>query len=305
MVQALLYPFLGGIVAATTEGRSEEEWRKRITAKLQDAPAVVFVDNLRKRLDSSALASVVTSQMWEDRILGVSEMTTIQARCMWIATGNNPAVSQEIKRRCIRIRLDARKPDPHLRAGFKHPRLLAWTQENRAKLVWAALTLAQNWIAQDRPKCERAMTLGMFDDWAAVMGGILEANGINGFLGNLKDFYSKADLTSDNWPEFLSAWWSQHQTESVKAKDLLELAVEAGVDIDASVNKLGQRLSRERARQFEIDVLGSKICVELVYAGSSQNAHEWQLEKRDSFNGLTDQEIPEEAFVDDRPMYLD
>lgn len=304
MVQALLYPFLGGLVAATTEGRSEEEWRKRITAKLQDAPAVLFIDNLRKRLDSSALASVITSQMWEDRILGVSEMTTIQARCMWVATGNNPAVSQEIKRRCIRIRLDARKPDPHLRAGFKHPRLLAWTQENRARLVWAALTLAQNWIAKDRPKSERSLTLGMFDDWAAVMGGILEINQIEGFLGNLQDFYSKADLAGDSWPEFLSAWWNKFSTSAVKSKDLLNLAVENGVDIDGSVYKLGQRLSRERARHFEIDVLGGKVCVELVYAGSEQNAYEWQLEKRQMFGDLTDEEIPEEA-LDDRPFYLD
>jgi len=304
MVQALLYPFLGGLVAATTEGRSEEEWRKRITAKLQDAPAVMFIDNLRSRLDSSALASVITSQLWEDRILGVSEMTTIQARCLWAATGNNPAVSQEIKRRCIRIRMDARKPDPHLRAGFRHPRLLAWVQENRAELVWAALTLVQNWIAQDKPKSRSALALGMFDDWAAVMGGILDANKIDGFLGNLRDFYSKADLTSDNWPEFLSVWWNTHQSDNVKSKDLLSLAVEAGVDIDGSVNKLGRRLSRERARQFDVDVLGQKVCVELVYAGSSQNAHEWRLEKRDMHEGLTDADVPEEA-LDERPMYFD
>lgn len=309
MVQAILYPFLGGIVAATTEGRSEEEWRKRITAKLQDAPAVVFVDNLRNRLDSSALASVITSQMWEDRILGVSEMTTIQARCLWAATGNNPAVSQEIKRRCIRIRLDARQPDPHLRAGFKHPRLLAWVQENRARLVWAALTLVQNWIAQNRPKSEKTLTLGMFDDWASVMGGILQANGIDGFLANLNDFYSKADLTADNWPAFLSAWWGAYGSDEMKSNDLLDLASKAGLDIDGSVHKLGHRLSTERARQFEIDVLNGKIRVELVYAGTDQNVHQWRLEQRETYEALTDGDIPEEAFydenVDERPFLFD
>jgi len=304
MVQALLYPFLGGIMAATTEGRSEEEWRKRITAKLQDAPASLFIDNLRQRLDSSALASVITSQLWEDRILGVSEMTTIQARCMWIATGNNPAVSQEIKRRCVRIRLDAQLPDPHLRAGFKHPRLLAWVQENRAELVWAALTMGQNWIIKERPRPEVELTLGMFDDWAAIMGGVLEANGIKGFLGNLDDFYSKADLTADNWPEFLSMWWEAHGKESVKAKDVLELASTAGLDIDGSVYKLGRRLSKERDRLCDIDIVSGTMRVKLAFAGSSQNAVLWKLEGQAEHDGVRDEDVPVEAYEEDE-MLLD
>jgi DNA primase len=295
MVQALLYPFIGGLIAAATEGHSEEEWRKKITAKLQDAPAVFFVDNLRERLDSSALASVITSGLWEDRILGLSEMTTIQARCMWIATGNNPTVSQEIKRRCVRIRLDAQLPDPHLRAGFKHPKLLNWIQENRANLVWSALTMIQNWISQKMPKA--TLTLGMFDDWAAVLGGILEANDIGGFLGNLKEFYTTADLIADGWPEFLSLWWNQFAETAVKAQEVMPLASKAELDVD-SVYKLGHRLSNEREKLCDIAIPGGKMRVRLAHAGMYQNAHTWKLEKQETFTA------PDNAIVNDRPIYL-
>lgn len=295
MVQAALYPFLGGLVAAITEGRSEEEWRKRITAKLQDAPTAFFIDNLRQRLDSSAFASVITSGLWEDRILGSTQMTTIQARCLWVATGNNPTVSQEIKRRCVRIRLDAQLPDPHLRVGFKHPRLLAWVHENRALLVWAGLTLVQNWIAQKMPKAK--MTLGMFDDWAAVMGGILEANDIEGFLGNLEDFYSKADLLSDGWAEFLSLWWNKFSSTPVKAKEIIDLTEKAGLDID-SVYKLGRRLSDERDKLCDIDIPSGKMRVKLAFSGMAQNAYLWQLEKQETFEQAMDEYVADERPID-------
>jgi putative DNA primase/helicase len=303
MVQALMYPFLGGIAPATTEGRSEEEWRKRITAKLQDAPALFFIDNLRNRLDSSALASVITSQMWEDRVLGVSEMTTIQALCLWIATGNNPSVSQELKRRCVRIRMDAAMPDPHLRSGFRHPRLLKWVEENRGKLIWGALTLVQNWIAKDRPKGK--LVLGMFDDWAQMMGGILETSGIPGFLGNLDDFYQKADIASGSWKGFIAAWWQGRGIDEVKTVEVLEFAIEAAVDLGDGAGKvvsLGRKLTRARDRQFNIEVPGGKIRVCLVFAGTDQNAAVWRLEMREAYEGgavLVERKSEAEAIADE------
>jgi putative DNA primase/helicase len=63
------------IVPAMAEGRDDDEWRKRISAKLFAAAPVVFLDNLTRRLDSSAVATAITSPRWEDRILGRSRCT--------------------------------------------------------------------------------------------------------------------------------------------------------------------------------------------------------------------------------------
>ena len=175
-----------------TEGCDEDEWRKCIFAKLRTAPSTLLLDNIKRRLESGALASAITSYpLWEDRILGVSEMAWVPVRCIWISTGNNPALSSEMTRRTIRIRLDCGFDRPWLREGFRHSDIRALGIANRSRLVWAALTLIRAWIVAGRPESNR--TLGMFECWAKVMGGILDVAGIPGFLGNLADFYEKSD----------------------------------------------------------------------------------------------------------------
>src|SRR5262249_7363276 len=116
LVELLTLPALGRPISAMTEGRDEDEWRKRLFAKLRSAPSILLLDNIKRRLESGALASAITSYpLWEDRILGVSEIARVPVRCIWIATGNNPALSSEMTRRTVRIRLDAQVDRPWLR----------------------------------------------------------------------------------------------------------------------------------------------------------------------------------------------
>ena len=185
MVDAIATILTGAGASVMTEARDDEEWRKRVTAKLRQIPALVLVDNVRRKLDSSALAAALTAPFWEDRILGVSEMTRLPIRCLWIATGNNPEFSNEMVRRLVRIRLDARVDQPWLRAGFRHPDLMLWVRANRARLVAACLTLSQAWIAAGRPRGARS--IGSYESWAQTMGGVLGVAGIEGFLGNLAE----------------------------------------------------------------------------------------------------------------------
>jgi hypothetical protein len=143
LVDALTFPFLGAPLGTMTEGRDEEEWRKRITATLRTGPAAVVIDNIRHRLDSSALSSAITTPCWEDRVLGASETLRARVRCAWIGTGNNPALSGEMARRTVRIRLDAKVDRPWLREGFRHPNLRGWVAERRGDIIDAVLTLCR------------------------------------------------------------------------------------------------------------------------------------------------------------------
>ena len=92
----------------TTIENDEKENSKKITALLDIAPQVVLIDNIRVGLKSSQLAAVITSETWCDRVLGVTRMTSLPNNALWIATANNPSLSLEIARRCIRIRIDPR-----------------------------------------------------------------------------------------------------------------------------------------------------------------------------------------------------
>lgn len=157
LVHVITHPALGGQLAAMTEAKDDEEWRKKVFAKLRGAPAAVLIDNLKRRLDSPALSSVLTAYpQWEDRLLGVSEIHRVGVNCLWLATGNNPALSGEMTRRTIRCRLDPKIDRPWLRTGFRHEDILSWARENRAQLVWSCLLLIRAWFAAGRPEGKRA-----------------------------------------------------------------------------------------------------------------------------------------------------
>ena len=276
LVDMLTFPALGYPVAVMTEGRDEDEWRKRITSKLRTMPAFVSIDNLRRRLDSAAVSSAITSRSWEDRKLGATEMLKIPVRCAWIATGNNPALSTEIARRTVRIRLDAHQDRPWLRTGFRHENLRAWAEENRGQLVWAMLTMIRAWLVAGRPK--GTARLGMFEQWSEVIGGVLSVAGIPGFLGNLSQFYEASDAEGETWRTFLGAWLEQFGAQEVSGKELWPLAVEADLSLgDKSEQsqriRLGTLIGEKRDRVYDL----STGRVRITKVGTHNRATLWQL----------------------------
>ena len=288
LVDMLTYPATGWPIPAMTEGNNEEEWRKRVTAKLMTGPQFLLLDNLRHRLDSAAVSSAITAPTWEDRVLGASTIVNLPVRCAWIATGNNPSVSSEIARRTVRCRLDTKQDRPWLRAGFKHPNLRTWAQQNRGRLIWAALTIIQSWIVAGRPLGDAK--LGMFEIWSSVMGGILGHVGISGFLDNLDQFYTESDVEGEQWRMLLGAWYRKHGDEPKKAGDLFPLAEQCDLAIGGSTDRaqrtrFGKMLGQQRDRTFAIDTDSGTLSLRVKEAGKRSNAKHWQLEVPSEVNG--------------------
>ena len=154
----------------------------------------------------------------------------------------------EIARRTIRIRLDPRVQRPWERKDFKHANLKGWASDHRD--VWPGLTLVQNWIASGCPRFTDK-TLGSYEEWAAVMGGILETSGIEGFLGNLDALYEAADSETAVWTTFVERWFERFETAEVAVEEMLELALASGLEISGDSDharkvSLGSQLSRHR-----------------------------------------------------------
>jgi hypothetical protein len=275
MVEVLTAPLTGRPAAVLTEGADEEEWRKRITSVLRLGPSVVLIDNLRRRLDSAALSAAITAEVWTDRILGRSEMTQMPVRCAWVVTGNNPTTSTEMARRSVPIRLDAKldRPWNRDRDGFRHPNLRRWALDHRGVLVWSALVVVRAWIAAGKPP-ETTASLGGFESWSEVMGGILKVAGIPAFLDNLPMFYERADAESEQWRAFVAAWWTRFGDEPVGVAKLYELVDDAGIDLGkgsdrSQKTRLGNHLKRSRDRRY-----GD---LRLESAGSANGAALWRL----------------------------
>ncbi len=280
LADALTFPATGRPPAVMTEGRDEDEWRKRLTARLRGGAAVVLIDNLRHRLETANLAAALTSTRWEDRLLGTSDTVRLPVRCAWIATGNNPALSSEIARRTVRIRLDAQQDRPWLRRTFRHPNLRAWVAAHRSDLVWACLTLAQAWLADGKPVDEGAPSLGMFEEWSKVIGGILETAEIPGFLGNLDNFYDQTDTEGAAIRTFVAAWWEHFGEQPVGVVDLWRVVAGSTIDLDLGDGneralriRLGRMIGTLRDRHYAIE----EGTVRVAGAGTVKKIQRWKL----------------------------
>ncbi len=306
LVQALSHVCTGGHPSLLGEGRDSDEWRKRITSILRTSPQIVLIDNVKDRLDSASLSSALTTDIWEDRILGESENIRLPINCTWSATGNNPALSNEMARRIIRIRLDAKTDRPWQRKGFKHPNLLPWITENRADILAAIYTLINNWLINDKPNNDSAI-LGSYEAWSAVVGGVLKINGFEGFLSNLEEFYESSDSEGATYQNFISIWYHNHQDKVVTIAQLYDIAKtdEGSMYLGKSSEEHGKKISlaatikKLKDRYFTLELPSKKtditeqqitadtntpedksiqkITVTIKSAGKSHGAGRWML----------------------------
>src|SRR5262249_49342655 len=109
--------------------------------------------------------------------------------------------------------------------------------------VWAALVLCRHWMAQGRPA--GTQTLGMFEGWARTIGGVLEAAGVKGLLGNARELRAGR---SDNWAEwgpFVAAWWEELGEKEVGVRELFDLATRRKM-LDETLGDKGERSQRTR-----------------------------------------------------------
>ncbi|WP_412030476.1 bifunctional DNA primase/polymerase [Deinococcus yunweiensis] len=243
---------------------SEAELEKRITAKLLAGERIIVLDNV-DRLGGQTLAAALTAQIWSSRRLGSSESLLLPNDALWLATGNNPTLDDEMPRRILPIRLDAGLERPADRVGFVHADLRSWVRANRPALLAALIALVDHWITAGRPVPTLTPALGGFESWRAVIGGILETAGIHGLLQNRRYLFEQTqDGDAGEWGQALqqvyamrrapggepdSTAWLTAKEFLVHLKDL-ELCTDlwVGVQDGAAVKRTGRALAGIRDR---------------------------------------------------------
>ena len=261
----------GGNAPAGVEPKDEDELRKRLTSSFMAAAPIILLDNVR-HLRGGALAAALTTVNWTDRILGQSNNTTVKVRCLWLGTSNNPKVSNELSRRTVRIGLDAHVERAWEREGFRIPNLREWTKEHRGELVAAALTLIRAWVVAGKPAGTH--TLGSYETWARVVGGVLNVAGIPGFLENLDEFYAEADEEGRNDRAFVEAWFEKYGDQAVQVSDLFGVA-KAILDLGPGEERSQRtRLGRTHLARLRGRIVSGRLVAE---AGKYQHAQLWKL----------------------------
>lgn len=291
---------LAGIISILATGRegskqtaphenAAEEWRKRITAILSRGAPVAILDNIEDALRSESLAAVLTSDRWEDRLLGKTLQIELPARVIWLATGNNLRLGGDLARRAVWIRLDARRARPWQRMGFRHANITGWARKHHPELVTALLTVVRAWVEQGCPGPEEGTPpLGSYDSWREIVGGVLLVAGVPGFLGNLAQFYEEVDSEATQWTAFLSEWHRRFQDDPITVRmlhlqrrwsdvrDFLPEDLLADFDNDARfVRALGKALSKRVERRYVTEDGGSVRVLKAAQTGKKSAA--WRV----------------------------
>ena len=282
---------LYGQTSQVLPGRTEE-LQKKITSILagNSSPVVVF-DNLKEgtTISSEILATLVTKEAWDDRMLGASRNIEARNDRLWLASGNGLTVGGDMASRTVMVRLDPRMARPELRQ-FELGQFSDWIREddNRAQLMWHLLVLVQAWV-QGGKTTDTSHTMRNFTRWAQIMGGLLAFHGVTGFLSNADDLESR-DSDAEEWHTFLAKWSeifgsSAKTTRELHASAQVEWVMGTSMDrwsrafitdengLTPTVKQLGNILASHRDRFHGKYILRSRR--------NHDNATVWSVEKRE------------------------
>ncbi len=240
---------------------SEEEFGKELLTKVRERATHFLFDNA-DNLQSQALMMVLTSR--EIGARGLNSNTSIHApnTFIWIYTGNNVPLHEDLVRRIVRINLNTLTDNPKDRtfkvrtdADGNQIEFKTWVEAQRGKLIAALLTLIRFWVNADKPL--GTTSLPSFEGWSRAVGGVLEAAGIEGFLTNGRE--AKASRDSAEIVEFITAWARKWPTAPVTESmlfdhaKLLEMGVLAGWKEGDQKRGLGRLLDRQEGRTFTVE----------------------------------------------------
>ena len=273
LANVLCYPSTGVDIPTKIFHKNEEEQRKQITSHLTGGGGPYLIDNISGTdIDSDVLAMALTSARYSDRLLNTNTEVRLENLGPWIATGNNPGFSGQLSRRFIRIRLVPNDPEPYLREKFVHFPLMPWVQENRSKLVDACITIVMAWVKNGKPNWT-GKPLGSFENFSQVIGGILENAGVNGFMSDMDFQRSGFDTETSQVITFVQEWFDSYGSKEVYAKQLVQMAISADLEIlerwgegseRSQSTRAGKFLKTLNERMFTIDIDGEEQVVQLL-----------------------------------------
>ena len=208
---------------AVTAGANDEELEKRISAELMQGSPALFLDNLNNTaFKSDLLASAITERPARVRVLGKSQMVTLNASAFVILTGNGLTVSEDLARRFVAVDFDAHMEDPEARPFTTDIRVEVTAR--RKALLAAALTIWR-WgrIATD---IEAGLPLGSFEQWCRWVRDPLLALGCQDPVARVGEAKER-DRKRQDIADLFAIWWERHGNRPMAVRELHFDVVEA------------------------------------------------------------------------------
>ena len=153
----------GRVASVMSQGKDEDEDKKRMLAILMEGEPVACIDNVEHPLGGAAICSVLTQQVWKDRILGRTGTATVPTTTTWMATGNNMVFCGDISTRVLVCDLDPKCERPEERKFDVN--LYSYVPEHRGELASAGLTVLRAYHVAGRPD-QNLSVFGRFEEWS-------------------------------------------------------------------------------------------------------------------------------------------
>lgn len=144
------------------------EAAKELMGNLRAGIAGKVIDNVQTGYTLTGcepFASVLTSETWGARLLGVNDTEMHSTRVLWLITGNNLSIGADFIRRTIVIEIDARVERPELRRFAFDP--LAVMRARRQEMAAALNTLVLAWFAAGAPRPDTPV--GSYAGWDTLV----------------------------------------------------------------------------------------------------------------------------------------
>jgi hypothetical protein len=151
----------GRDMAVQTLPDDQGEARKQILATLMRSPTMVCFDNIPDgaTIDNPVLSPVITSPVYTQRILGLTQDVDVPTCSLFVFTGNKVEVASDLIRRFVKIDLLAKDACPEQRR-FKNADPIAYAQSIRVEVIHALLTIQRAWFAAGAKEAGPSLGLG-------------------------------------------------------------------------------------------------------------------------------------------------
>lgn len=259
---------------------SDEEAGKAALAVLAEGDAVVLIDNIERPLQGDWLCSILTSEVYRDRLLGQSKTLTVPTATLFLATGNQLVIAGDLRTRALLCRIDPKTERPEQRQFRTDIR--DWFTRRRPELVAAALTVMRAYVVAGRPS--GLPKWGRFEAWSDMVRAPLVWLGCKDPVSSVKALEDE-DPERNNLLAVLYAWRKAIGSgQDLTLSRIIQTAQEAGNEplLEAlravcgerngalSVHRLAAYLRRKKERIAD----GMRI----VHGGRRDNTVTWRLE---------------------------
>lgn len=189
-----------GHIQSVSFCRNDEEFEKQLATNVQRGNVVV-IDNVkpgnRSVVSSACLERTISDRRYNFRKLGSNQSISGDNCLLFLLTCNGGQLSPDLSSRSIPIRMNYHG-DPHAMRDADVGDLVNYARQHRQALLAELWGLIQVWLHRG---AEEIPVACRFKQWAAMVNGILVANGINGFLSTLQSDRDESDEAKANLAE--------------------------------------------------------------------------------------------------------